>query len=239
MIGEGWLWLGGSLLGAILATQAAWHLERREWGVALRLRNPTYRPFLLLARTLFYLGVPAAALLWGRDAVILRLMGFQPLLALAGGDVPPGEVAGNLADWARDVGWAAGLGAATWALYSLIRWAVGRTQAADPVPLHPLRAFWEATLHEVHWAFYRNAFLVALGVYWGAWASLGTVALEAMANPYWRAALRRPGDALPTLLRAGLAALSAVLFLQTQNLWLAILTHWLVWWGQERLGRRG
>ena len=98
--------------------------------------------------------------------------------------------------------------------------------------------FWvllrEAIFYEVHWAFYRNAPLVFLGTYWGAWAGLGLVAVEAALNPCtWRDlgdGVRLPG----LLVRAGLAVLSTVLAQQTGNLWLAVLVHWAITWALAR-----
>jgi membrane protease YdiL (CAAX protease family) len=84
----------------------------------------------------------------------------------------------------------------------------------------------EALYHEVHWAFYRNAPIVALGLYWGTWAGLMLAAFEALANPAWRKGLGAPERAAALLLRAALAVISSLLFLRTQNLWLAILLHW-------------
>ena len=60
---------------------------------------------------------------------------------------------------------------------------------------------------------------------------MGLTALEAILNPLWWTSLRHPEKAPAALVRVGMALLSAVLFLKTQNLWLAMLTHWVVTWG--------
>ncbi len=237
---EPWLWLGGSLLLALVATWTAWWLERakgRNPRIASVLDGPFYPLFVEVGRLLFYLGLPAAALLWGRDAVVGRLMGFQSLLLLNGlvGDpAPAGDIAANLADWMRDVGWAVGLGAAAWAVLALGWWTARRGAAPlrlDSGPLSGIVGLREAAYHEVHWAFYRNAPIVALGPYWGTWAGLVLTALEAVLNPFWRASLGDADRASLPLLRAGMAFVSAALFLKTGNLWLAVLVHWGVLWG--------
>jgi hypothetical protein len=243
-----WFWLGGSLLLALLATWTMWWLERakeRDLRIASFLDGPVFPILVEIGRLLFYLGVPFAALLWGRDAVIGRLMGLQPLLALnglAGDPAPAAEVAANLADWVRDVGWTAGLGAAAWAVLALGWWTVRRgtnPPRLDDGLLSGAVGLREAAYHEVHWAFYRNAPIVALGPYWGTWAGLGLAALEAVLNPFWRAGLRDADRASLPLLRAGMAFVSAALFLKTGNLWLAILVHWGVLWGLSATANSG
>ena len=235
-----WLWLGGSLLLALLATGTTWWLDRakgRDLRIASFVDGPAFPLLTEIGRLLFYLGLPAAALLWGQDAVIGRLMGFQPLLALnglMGEPAPATDIAANLADWTRDVGWAVGLGTAAWAVLALGWWTVRRGASPprlDRGMLSGLVGLREAAYHEVHWAFYRNAPIVALGSYWGVWAGLGLAALEAVLNPFWRAALRDADRVSLPLLRGGMAFLSAALFLKTGNLWLAILVHWGVLWG--------
>ena len=79
--------------------------------------------------------------------------------------------------------------------------------------------------------FYRNAPVVTLGTYWGTWAGLIPLMLEAGLNPWCWAALRDPKKRPATLLRAGMAILSAAFYLQTVSLWLTVLLHWGVTWG--------
>jgi len=232
-----WLWLGGSLLLGAVATRIGWWLWRSQKGQTRLSRFVHSVPFpilLQMARFLYYIGLPFAALVWGHDAVVGRLLGLKPLLALAAGPVPPADLAANWAGWARDTGWAVGLGLTAWAILAAGQWAARRTgsvpgrAAADASAWALLR---EAAFHEVHWAFYRNAPVVALGIYWGTWAGVGLVALEAVLNPWWRADLKDTERGPGTLVRAGLAVLSASLYLETINLWLAVLVHWGVTWG--------
>lgn len=240
--GEGWLWLLTSFLIGTASAQAYGWLrlngDRRAW-VRRVLEWPFLPPLLTTVRALFYLGVPAAALLWGRDAVIGRLLGFQPFLpleALLGTATPPDALALNLADWARDVAWATGMGTAAWAALAIGKRAVRHAGTDGPSAARDgLRHLQEALFHEVHWAFYRNAPVVELGTYWGTWAGLALVAAEALLNPQWRAALRDADRSWEALTRSSLIFLSAVVYLQTQNLWLAILVHWGVTWGAARV----
>lgn len=252
-IADRWLWLLGSFLLAVVTTQIAFRAQRTQ-------RSPTwlsdllvwpYTPTLvLILRILFYIGIPLAALDWGRDVIIPKWMGLQPLLAFRGLLETPasgGELAENWSNWIQDAGWVVGLGSGTWLLLAVGWWSVARKAWLNgPFPAthaSPGIAFLEATLHEVHWAFYRNVPIVALALtrpdaealYWGAWAGMALVTLEAILNPYWWVALFSPHDAPRALMRAGLAGLSMALFLKTQNLWLAILAHWGVSWGLYKL----
>ena len=252
--GVGWLWLGGSLLLAVVWANLAWFFRRPRdgavGGFVAELVDWRFSPGLLqVLRLLYYVGVPFAALLWGQDAVVRRLLGLQSLELPAGpsasavgqAGVP---VAANWLDWARDLGWAAGLGLGTWAFLALGWWAYRRAVAGagDPGGLSvPEGSGWvflrEAACHEVHWAFYRNAPILAVGGYWGIWLGLGLVGLEAVLNPAWRAGLADPERVPRQLLRLALAVISGVLFLLTENLWLALAVHWGVSWGLATLAR--
>ena len=198
--GGRWVWLGGSLLLAVATSQVAWWVWRREKSRA-RL-SPFVHSFLFsvllqLARLVYYVGLPFTALVWGH-AVVERFLGLQPL-------VTP-DPAASLADWARDLGWIAGLGVATWALLA-VGWRTVRKVGDAPEPAGAKAPAWillrEAAFHEAHWAFYRNAPVVVLsdglgvvqGEYWGVWVGLGLVALEAVLNPWWRANLADAGRA--------------------------------------------
>ena len=242
---ERWLWLGGSLLSAILWTNLAWLLRRPRPGAigtssSTRLRASVARltawrfsPWLLqFLRLPYYIGLPVAALLLGHDAVIEKLLGFKF------------EVEAGVAAWARGLGWAATLGLAAWALLALGWWAYHRALAAtgqSPVAAGSDAPGWvflrEALYHEVHWAFYRNAFVVVWGIYWGTWSGLALIAVEAALNPAWRAGLADPQKAPAQLMRGALAVVSSVLFLLAQNVWLALAVHWGVSWGLAALAR--
>lgn len=256
---EGWLWLGGSLLLAVLWANLAWFFRQPHSGavgefvtrlIALGLRpRPNawrFSPYLLqFLRLLYYIGVPFAVLLWGHDAVVGRLLGLQRFdLPAPSDDVIGAIVAANWLDWTYDAGWAVVLGIGAWALLALGWWAYRRAlvpASEEGAVAGAGVSVWillrEAAYHEIHWAFYRNAPTLAWGAYWGVWSGVALVALEAALNPAWRAGLADPQRAPAQLLRWALAVVSGALFLQTQNLWLALILHWGVSWGMVTLVR--
>jgi hypothetical protein len=244
--GEAWLWLAGSLLLATLWTNLAWLFS--PWVEAGRSANDSEslaeRIVVQLAswrfagtlfqglRLLYHVALPFAALFWGHDAVISRFFGLQRLTLPVAGALAEGvSTNANWLDWSQDIGWAAALGLGSWAMLLAAGWVrrqalarAGESHSTSRTPgWETLR---EALYHETHWAFYRNAPIVTLGVYWGTWAGLALSALEAVLNPTWRRGLSTPGRAAPLVLRAALAVISSLLFLRTQNLWLGILIHW-------------
>jgi hypothetical protein len=148
------------------------------------------------------------------------------------------SLSGNWSDWAHDLGRAGVLGLTAGGLLVLAmlthRRALSNADGSNQNnKARSGRRAREAVYHEVHWAFYRNAPIVALGPYWGTWTGLALVALEALVNPMWREGLREPGQAWARLSRGALAVLSGLLYLGTQNLWLALLLHWGISWTLE------
>jgi hypothetical protein len=84
----------------------------------------------------------------------------------------------------------------------------------------------DALYDQVHWAFYRSGPILWLDdLYGGVFAGLALVLLEAVLNPAHRWALEDPETAAPPLIRLGIAWISALLFLETHNLWLTIAAH--------------
>lgn len=245
-LSEGWLWLGSSLFLAILWKNLVWFFRQPRLGIVgkflTQLAAYRFSPWLLqILRLLYYVGLPFAALLWGRDAVIGRLLGLQrfELVDLSGEGVND-----NWLDWVHDVGWAVMLGLGAWGLLTLGWWAYRRALATAHEEGMLIRANvsgWvllrEAAYHEIHWAFYRNAPIQAWGAYWGIWAGLALAALEAALNPAWRESLGDPQRAPAQLMRGALAVVSSVLLWLTQNLWLALALHWGVSWGLAALVR--
>jgi hypothetical protein len=248
---EAWLWLAGSFLVALLWTNLSWlyapwveddgtgetsrslaeTIVRRVGGG--RFSSTVYQ----VLRLVYYVGIPAAALFWGRDAVVGRFLGLQPLLLPDSGGTGQGlDIAANWSAWLHDLGWAAGVTAASIGLLALAslthRKALSNVQTEEARSERPSVsvAAREALYHETHWAFYRNAPIVAFGPYWGPWAGFLLVGLQAAANPHWRSSLRDPGAAWPELRRAALAVVSTVLFLRTQNLWMAFFVHTIISW---------
>lgn len=251
---ERWLWLGGSLLAAVLWANLAWFLrpppsDAKGKSFLIRLRASVshlaawrFSPWLLqILRLLYYVGLPTAALLSGHDAIVETFLGlkFAPEFAAKGGIA----TADRWLDWAHGLGWAVTLGVGAWALLAVGWWAYRRALAAVDTNDNSVagRLAWgwvllrEAIYHEFHWAFYRNAFIVVWGEYWGIWSGLAPVGLEAALNPAWRTGLANPQKAPAQLMRGALAVISGVLFLLTHNLWLAIVVHWGVSWGLAAL----
>jgi hypothetical protein len=242
--GEGWLWLGGSLVLAILWANLAWHFRQPRAGrigdFVARLTSWRYAPLLLqFLRLLYYIGLPGIALLW-RHAIVQRYLGLSSGLT----DV--------WLKWAYDTGWAAALGVGAWVLLAAGWWAYRRAlltvrknsiAGASASGWVFLR---EAAYHEVHWAFYRSVPIFALAqaqftgnAYWGVWIGLALAALEAALNPVWRKELADPERAPARLMRGALAVVSSVLFIQTKdgNLPLSLSLHFCVSWGLAALTR--
>lgn len=249
------LWLAGSLLLAVFWTNLAWlfspwvEAERGsgEFGslaerIVVAVATWRFAPAWFQGlRLLYYVGLPFAALFWGHDAVVGRLLGLQPFVLPENGQ-RSATISANWFDWLQDFGWALGLGLGSLGLFLLVRWAHHRALiSGEDEGWGGQTSSWEtireAAYREIHWAFYRNAPIVTLGLYWGIWVGLLLVALEALANPVWRRGLTVPERASKQLLRATLAVVSSVLFLRTQNLWLSMALHWVVSWGFQRVSR--
>jgi len=243
-VADRWLWLGGSVLVALLTTWTAWFLRHQTWAQRFT-ASPFFPPLLQLARFLYSVGGPITALLWGRDAIVERLFGLSPLPQLLGPPLSPDERLRLWMDGVHGLGWAIFLGTVAWAILAVIWRVAGCRSSGNPLflPLSASAALREAVFQETHWMFYRNGPSVVLGTYWGAWVGLGLVALEALLNPWWWAALREPGKRPLTLVRAGMALLSATFYLQATSLWLSILLHWgvtggLAGWASMRARRK-
>lgn len=247
---EGWLWLSGSWLLAVVWANLAWFFRRPRAGAVGgfvgRLVAWRFSPWLFqLLRLSYYIGIPFAALLWGHDAVVRRLLGLQQLEPpLSSGGQAGTNVAANWLDWARDLGWAVTIGIGAWMVLALGWWAyrravvtAGGLEGVSGGSSSGWLLLREAAYHEAHWAFYRNAPILAAGTYWGVWMGLAVVGLEAALNPAWRKSLANPARAPGGLMRAALAVVSSVLFLLTENLWLAVALDWGVSWGVVTLAR--
>ncbi len=233
LLQERWLWLAGSLGIAFIVSWAGW-LARRprdpQWSWWERWHHWRGRPWLSQsARLLYAIGIPAAALFW-RGALTERGLGLQPWLWSDAAS--PGAFQSNWESLMRDLGWALSIMAGTGALLALGRRAT-RHSSGKALPLRrdfgiALR---EALYHQVHWAFYREPFVLVWGIGNGTWLGLLPVMLEAALNPARWAELRssqRGGRDL--LVRAALAVASILLYIRTQNLWLALLVDVSLGW---------
>lgn len=227
-----WLWLAASVATALLFASLQWLLrqpgERLSPWIEQARRWPGAPWLWQVARLSYAVGLPALALFW-QGALTERGLGLQPVLWLT--DAPAELVQANWLDWVRDLGWAAGIGGGAWLLAILGQHLVQQaTGEAARYEHHFGLAGREAIYHQVHWAFYREPFVLLWGNGWGAWLGLGLVALEAACNPLRWEDWRFFGRGRDLLVRALLAVVSLLLYLQTQNLWLALLTDWGVGW---------
>jgi len=183
---EAGLWLAGSFLFYVLVSNGSWLLRRLR--PVTRLRSwPGGRWLALLSRWAYFVGPPYAALLLG--VISPRWMGLSEL------------------DWVYSAGVGGAVAAVALGLLSLSWWsyrrALPRRRQPQGVPLpRPLRWIMEAATLQIHWAFYRSAFIdqAWLGdLYWGSWAGWALVCLEWSSNPWLRHGLRRPAQAEPIL----------------------------------------
>lgn len=217
------MWLAGSMVAAVLAAWGAWILRRtddaeRPW--LARWRNWPGRPWVIQTiRILYAVGIPAAALLW-RGILTERGLGIQSFPWSQ--TIAPASMPASYRNWALDLGWT--LLIATGAAMIIV---LGERHQLSPHPPeihHDLGlALREAIYHEIHWAFYREPFVLLRGTAVGAWAGLIPVLLEAVLNPMRWGDLHSPARGRDLLVRALLAVVSVLIFLQTQNLWVALL----------------
>ena len=229
---ERWIWLTVSLGIAILAIAGRWALERsshRSSSQAPPQRTVLDLPWVVHPlRLLYAVGIPAAALLW-RRILTERGLGLQPLLWLYDDASPIAQA--NWQDWVKDIGWTAVIALSAWIVLAMgDRMIKRRVGAQAPTHHDPGKALREAVYHQVHWAFYREPFVLLWGSAMGAWAGLIPVTLEAMMNPARWEDLQHPSRGRDLLIRIGLALVGTMLYIQTQNLWLTILADaTLVW----------
>ena len=210
---ERWTWLVGSLGIAIVVSAVLWIIGERRARAGQPPRHPLLTsPWLVHSlRLLYAIGIPTAALLW-RGALTLSGLGLQPLKD-------------NLPDWLRDLGWVTLIGGITCVVVFSGERLVqkrGRTGTALTIRRAPGQALIEAAYHQVHWSFYREPFVLISGVGLGAWLGLLPVLAEAAVNPQRWIDLQHPTTGRNLLVRAAFAVTSALIFLQTQNLWLAL-----------------
>jgi hypothetical protein len=224
-----WLAVSFSLyaIAVQLTWQLRWALQRdlydqpaRDQGLWLwleRARDWPLTPWLeQAARFGYYLGIPFLAATSG--AVGADLLGVKSSAWAAGQQ-----------GWARGAGLATAAVLATWGVWHAGR-LLARRQGLNPLPARLPGNAWQRLLDalydQVHWAFYRSGPLLWLDdVYWGVFAGLALILLQAALNPAHHWALQDPETAAPPLLRLSIAWTSALLFLATRNLWLTLAMH--------------
>lgn len=229
---ERWVWLNISLVIALLASALRWFLERphlqKHLGLDAAL-TPYHAvwdiPWIIQPlRLLYAVGIPALALLW-RGVLTPSGLGLKPFFWAA-----DQAASGNWDTWVRDLGWTCAFAGGFWVLVALADRATRHLSSPHTTRRSLGMALREAVYHQAHWAFYREPFVLLLGVGMGAWAGLLPVAGEALLNPARWTDLQYPTRGRDLLIRTGLAILSAMLFIQTQNIWLMLLADTgLVW----------
>ncbi|MBN1486897.1 MAG: hypothetical protein JW981_04595 [Anaerolineae bacterium] len=177
-------------------------------------------------RIVYALGIPTLALFW-RGALTEKGLGLQKMPWNTLIEQP----ADNLANWATDTGWAiviaAIAGSVGW--WSQRRHTMPTTSLIQPE--HDLGiAVREAIYHQVHWAFYREPFVLLWGMETGTWIGLLPVVFEALVNPRLWKCLNNPAHGQDVLNRATLAIVGTLLYLKTQNLWLALIVDTGLGW---------
>jgi hypothetical protein len=230
------IWLVASFLLYVLASQIAWQSQwmfaseqypdqHDTWGRFIaQLRDHPLLPFAEQAlRFLYYLGIPFTAAING----LLR----ADLMGISGTDWVDGQSAQGFLweDWAQGIGLAAMAILAmsgVWFAGRLLSGRSGLTPATERSPAPTWQRLLDLIYDQIHWAFYRSGpILWLVDPYWGTFAGLGLVLLEAMLNPALRWALKDSHTAGPILIRLGMAWISALLFLVTRNIWLTIAAH--------------
>jgi HAD superfamily hydrolase (TIGR01509 family) len=230
--------IASSLVLYAAGTSLSWHLRQGRWGgqtgrwlEALA----RWRGLHILAsvmRFLYFVGVPAVALF--SSITLPRFMG------LTGIDWFPSIVRGT----------ALGLGgfallALGWLYYISSLSSLPTTSQASPPSkgeATPRPYSSGATLLitaiylEVHWAFYRSLPLLILDDrYTGVVLGFLMVVLEWFCDPAWRWSWGHAREMEKTLPGVAVAAVMAVIYLFTQNLWLCVPIHWLITVGLSRL----
>jgi len=249
-LSAGWPWLISSVFVAIVTSNLAW-LFRQSHSSQLAqsivdLRAKRFTPWVVeLLRLLYFAGLPFAALFWGNDAIVRRILGLQaipfPLLSSDSAILQTPDLSAN---WIQDAGWAIMITVALWIIlasgwtsYQRALQRDGHSDFSRPEHVPGWILLRDATYYEIHWAFYRSVAIVAIGTYWGTWFGLALTTIEATLSPAWRQSFPDPEKAPMSLVHAMLSFSSGVLYLLTENLWLSIAVHWLVTWGFSQIIR--
>lgn len=218
-----WLFLAAYLSGdARTLTQSTTHYEDAQ--VSVESWTDHLIPWAIeVIRFVYYLGLPFLVTLNG-------LLGAD-LLGLRGTNVVDGRsVQGFLwEDWVQGLGLAVAALMAmvgVWVVRGLVSRRAGLAPGVRGIPGPLWQRLLDVLYYQVHWAFYRSGPILWLeDVYWGTFAGLALVWIEAGLNPAFRWQLRSSETASLPLFQIATAWISALLFLGTQNLWLTTAVH--------------
>ncbi|MGQ9682655.1 MAG: hypothetical protein ACUVX9_08985 [Anaerolineae bacterium] len=220
------LWVGLAL--AYLLIPVAWAylaVWSRSWPARLigwlepLRREPNAAALQVLGRTVYAIGVPYAALLWGiADARRLGLAGFPlwPQLPLGAALTLVG-VGYIYWSWRR---------AATVVYQRSSHHRLLSTHwEALQAPWGSAHLLFDVLCLQLSWAFVRGACIWWLGLYPGVFVSLAVLAAGRLAYPGGIAPLQEPEPRARGLLVGQLAILTALVFLYSENLWLSMVAH--------------
>jgi hypothetical protein len=199
------------------------HRKEPNWkAVFARIARIQRESWVSLIRILYGVGLPAFAYL-SQGALTARGLGLQSL----GGEIT--DLNNVLSDWVKDIGWGISITGIVWLIV-----IVGRAQADMEQTSfgfgNSFRSLREALYHQVHWAFYREPFVLTLGTAAGSWVGAGLAALEALTNPGWWSDIRSPQKREAIIYYGTLLIASTLLFSLTRNLWIAILADGILRW---------
>ncbi len=215
----------------LAAWAARWRGRPARWVKGLR-RRRVARPLTLVGRVIYSLAIPYACLLLGvADARRLGLAGLAwwPQLPL-GAAVGLAGVAYLTWSWGR-------MAAVTFRRVGHRQLLAAEAQAFA-TPWGWAGPALEVLCLEGSWAFVRGAAIWLLGLYPGVFLGLAAVAAGWFLRPGSPVVLEDPDLRARGLLTASLAVLSALVFLCSENLWLAALVHGLGLVGAALAARR-
>ncbi len=219
---------GFAIVVVYLALQPGWDYLREwtrhwrgrpgDWVAALR-ASRYGGPLEALAEVIYLLGIPYAALLLGViDIRRMGLVGFAWRVDLAIGALI-GVTGAALLSWS----WRR-VSAASYRRSSRRRVFFGEWQAfRTPWGWVPLLA--QVICLQFSWGFVRAMAIALLGLYWGVFVALALTGVAWFLRPGRATSLANPDSRARELLLAGLATVSAMVFLYSQNLWLCAAIH--------------
>lgn len=209
--------IGASIGIYVFAANFAWAQRtprENRWGRLVRgwQKHWLGRGIGELARWLYYLALPWATLMLGYST--MRALGVWGMDWLT-----PAPMFGILALGALSVMvW-------VWRPYAQLI----HPHATDASGWNWARHIIEILYREAHWAFYRAGPILWLDdFYWGSFFGLALTLIEGWSNPATRANIEDVTRADAPLWSSGLAIISTLVFIFTQNVWYCLSLHLLL-----------